>query len=213
MENECRPPKILPRKLTWQWKKTTMNEDASPTKNGDFPASHVSFQGCISKDLTEKKARDTSIGSGSLKTLQKNSRDHENSWSWTEPPTKTVAIRCSHYELQGLGRAPNLQIAGEFPSKKLPFGGPRSREVAIHSCHVVTRSIWGSSWIKIRWSFFMTHDSMISEEIPSRERSRNTHLLKMKIIDFKKVPAGNTKYVTCSSFFGGPFPEGNVHKL
>ena len=36
-------------------KKATLNEDVSPTKNGDFPASHVSFQGCISKDLTQKK--------------------------------------------------------------------------------------------------------------------------------------------------------------
>ena len=35
-----------PRKLTWQSKIPTMNEDVAPTKKGDFPASHVSFQRC-----------------------------------------------------------------------------------------------------------------------------------------------------------------------
>ena len=38
--------KIYPQKLTWLAGKSTMNEDVCPIKNWDFPASHVSFQGC-----------------------------------------------------------------------------------------------------------------------------------------------------------------------
>ena len=34
-----------PRKTNMTMEKTTMNEYVSPIKNGDFPASHVSFQG------------------------------------------------------------------------------------------------------------------------------------------------------------------------
>ena len=37
---------VPPRKLTWQCKNPTF-EDIFPIENGDFPASHSSFQGCI----------------------------------------------------------------------------------------------------------------------------------------------------------------------
>ena len=36
---------IPPRKLTWLAGKPTMNEDVFPIEHGDFPISHVSFQG------------------------------------------------------------------------------------------------------------------------------------------------------------------------
>jgi len=41
---------LHPRKVTNDNGKTTMDEDVSPTKNGDVPASHVSFQGSISDE-------------------------------------------------------------------------------------------------------------------------------------------------------------------
>ena len=40
---------LLPRKLTWLAGKFTMNEDAFPIENGDFPASHVSELGGVNK--------------------------------------------------------------------------------------------------------------------------------------------------------------------
>ena len=40
---------LLPRKLTWLAGKSTMNEDAFPIENGDFPASHVSELGGVNK--------------------------------------------------------------------------------------------------------------------------------------------------------------------
>ncbi len=39
------PPPKKKNKLTWLAGKSTMNEDVFPIENGDFPVSHVSFQG------------------------------------------------------------------------------------------------------------------------------------------------------------------------
>ena len=39
------PKSQTPRKLTWLAGKSIMNEDVFPIEHGDFPASHVSFQG------------------------------------------------------------------------------------------------------------------------------------------------------------------------